>query len=79
MLLFTSLLPRYRPLFETAGRHQDLPWTLLAAQAYQESHWNPEATSPTGVRGREPVRYVQRIRDFHDILQRSVEAGELDL
>jgi membrane-bound lytic murein transglycosylase F len=24
---------------------------LLAAQAYQESHWNPRARSPTGVRG----------------------------
>ena len=179
-----TLLPHYRLLFETAGRHQDLPWTLLAAQAYQESHWNPQATSPTGVRGimmltqrtahslgvsdridpeqsiiagarylatlrrrlpeeiqepdrtwitlaaynvgmahiqdaqalsrrldknpyhwndlktvlpflaqkryyrtlkhgyargREPVIYVQRIRDFHDILERSVETGELGL
>jgi membrane-bound lytic murein transglycosylase F len=24
---------------------------LLAAQSYQESHWNPKAKSPTGVRG----------------------------
>jgi membrane-bound lytic murein transglycosylase F len=179
-----TLLPRYRPLFESAGRHQDLPWTLLAAQAYQESQWDPQATSPTGVRGimmlthktalslgvedridpeqsiiagarymaalrrllpdeitepdrtwitlaaynvgmahiedaqalsrrldkdpyhwndlktilpylaqkryyqtlkhgyargREPVIYVQRIRDFHDILERSVDTGELGL
>ncbi|TGY86931.1 lytic transglycosylase F, partial [Marinicauda algicola] len=26
-------------------------WTLLAAQAYQESHWDPDARSATGVRG----------------------------
>ncbi len=29
----------------------DLDWTLLAALSYQESHWNPRAKSPTGVRG----------------------------
>ena len=46
-----SRLPKYRSLFEKAGRETGLPWTLLAAQAYQESHWNPGAKSPTGVRG----------------------------
>jgi membrane-bound lytic murein transglycosylase F len=44
-------LPRYRELFETEAERADIPWTLLAAVAYQESHWNPEARSPTGVRG----------------------------
>lgn len=44
-------LPRYRPLFEAEGERHDVPWTLLAAVGYQESHWNPTATSPTGVRG----------------------------
>jgi membrane-bound lytic murein transglycosylase F len=28
-----------------------MDWHLLAAVAYQESHWNPKAKSPTGVRG----------------------------
>jgi len=28
-----------------------MDWHLLAAVAYQESYWNPLATSPTGVRG----------------------------
>ena len=44
-----KILPQYQPLFE---KHQgELDWRLLAAVAYQESHWNPDATSPTGVRG----------------------------
>jgi membrane-bound lytic murein transglycosylase F len=46
-----SRLPAFRPLFEAAAEVHDLDWTLLAAQAYQESHWNPSARSPTGVRG----------------------------
>jgi len=46
-----SRLPKYRKLFEEAGRIYDFDWTLLAAQSYQESHWNPRARSPTGVRG----------------------------
>ena len=28
-----------------------IDWRLIAAIAYQESHWDPEAISPTGVRG----------------------------
>lgn len=46
-----TLLPKYRRMFESAGRQFEIPWTLLAAKAYQESHWNPKAISPTGVRG----------------------------
>lgn len=42
---------RYHPWFREAARQYDLPYTLLAAQAYQESHWRPDAVSPTGVRG----------------------------
>ncbi|WP_192459436.1 membrane-bound lytic murein transglycosylase MltF [Musicola keenii] len=44
-----STLPGLRPLFEKYAREID--WKLLAAISYQESHWNPLATSPTGVRG----------------------------
>ncbi|QPB43425.1 membrane-bound lytic murein transglycosylase MltF [Rodentibacter haemolyticus] len=44
-----KILPQYQPLFEKYKG--DLDWRLLAAVAYQESHWNPYATSPTGVRG----------------------------
>ncbi|MDQ2068694.1 membrane-bound lytic murein transglycosylase MltF [Natronospira bacteriovora] len=44
-------LPTYRHWFETAADDYDLDWRLLAAIGYQESHWNPRAVSPTGVRG----------------------------
>ncbi|MDH5435249.1 MAG: membrane-bound lytic murein transglycosylase MltF [Gammaproteobacteria bacterium] len=44
-------LPSYRELFEQAGKKNEIDWRLLAAMAYQESHWNPRAVSPTGVRG----------------------------
>lgn len=46
-----NILPEYRDEFEKAASKYDLDWTLLAAQAYQESHWRPKAKSPTGVRG----------------------------
>jgi membrane-bound lytic murein transglycosylase F len=44
-------LPRYRDWFEQYAEKYGLDWSLLAAQAYQESHWRPDAKSPTGVRG----------------------------
>lgn len=45
-----SKLPEFKPFFyEAAG--DDLDWRFLAAMGYQESHWEPDARSPTGVRG----------------------------
>jgi len=44
-------LPDLRPYFEQAAAETGLDWRLLAAVGYQESHWNPEAVSHTGVRG----------------------------
>lgn len=46
-----SVLPRYRKHFQDAQALTGIDWRLLAALAYQESHWDPLATSPTGVRG----------------------------
>ncbi len=46
-----SILPEYRPWFREAEAATGIDWRLLAAQAYQESQWNPEAVSPTGVKG----------------------------
>jgi membrane-bound lytic murein transglycosylase F len=45
------LLPVYEDMFRRAAAKSGFDWRLLAAQAYQESHWNAEAVSPTGVRG----------------------------
>lgn len=44
-------LPRFRKWFEQAAEEHGFDWRLLAAAGYQESHWNPKAISPTGVRG----------------------------
>lgn len=44
-----TVLPDFQPLFQKYA--QDIDWRLLAAISYQESHWDPLATSPTGVRG----------------------------
>jgi len=45
------LLPTYAPMFKEAQELTGIDWRLLAALGFQESHWNPLATSPTGVRG----------------------------
>lgn len=44
-------LPQYKDLFKAAADEYGFDWHLLAAMAYQESHWNPEAVSSTGVKG----------------------------
>ncbi len=46
-----SRLPKWEKKLQTAAEKYDLDWQLLAALSYQESHWNPKAKSPTGVRG----------------------------
>jgi membrane-bound lytic murein transglycosylase F len=44
-------LPKLRRHFHEAQTLTGIDWRLLAAIGYQESQWNPFATSPTGVRG----------------------------
>jgi len=46
-----NTLPKYLPLFKRAQEMTGVDWRLLAAISYQESHWDPYATSPTNVRG----------------------------
>ncbi|MDA8421284.1 MAG: membrane-bound lytic murein transglycosylase MltF, partial [Pseudomonadota bacterium] len=62
-----TTLPVYEPLFRASGRKYNIDWRLLAAMAYQESFWNPNAISPTGVRGimmlTEPTADNLRISD----------------
>ncbi|WP_415036954.1 membrane-bound lytic murein transglycosylase MltF [Azonexus sp.] len=44
-------LPRLRRFFQDAERQTGTDWRLIAALAWQESHWDPFATSYTNVRG----------------------------
>ena len=44
-------LPQFQDLIEQIATKYGLDWRLIAAISYQESHWNPRAKSPTGVRG----------------------------
>ncbi len=44
-------LPALRPYFEEAAAATGFDWRLLAAIGYQESKWDPDAVSRTGVRG----------------------------
>lgn len=44
-------LPEFYDHFVDASKENNLPWQLVAAIAYQESHWEPSATSFTGVKG----------------------------
>jgi membrane-bound lytic murein transglycosylase F len=46
-----TALPQYRKLLHEAQAATGIDWRLLAAVAYQESQWDPGATSETGVRG----------------------------
>jgi membrane-bound lytic murein transglycosylase F len=46
-----TTLPIYVQTFKEAQELTEIDWRLLAALGFQESHWNPVATSPTGVRG----------------------------
>jgi len=44
-------LPKYKGIIQKAARKNNFDWRLIAAVIYQESHFDPEATSYTGVEG----------------------------
>ncbi|MDN5937031.1 MAG: transporter substrate-binding domain-containing protein [Salinisphaera sp.] len=44
-------LDQWRGDFKQAAKAVGFDWRLLAAMGYQESHWDPDAVSPTGVQG----------------------------
>jgi peptidoglycan lytic transglycosylase F len=46
-----TVLPAFTAMFHQAQQESGIEWRLVAAIAYQESHWNPQATSETNVRG----------------------------
>ncbi|HSM69364.1 MAG TPA: membrane-bound lytic murein transglycosylase MltF [Xanthomonadales bacterium] len=71
-------LPELRPVFVEVASQHEMDWRLLAAMGYQESHWNPQARSHTGVRGimmltRNTARQMG-LQDRRDPLQ-SIEGG----
>lgn len=69
-------LPRYKKYFQRYAGNLD--WRKLAATSYQESHWNPKATSPTGVRGMmmltRPTAKQMRVKNRLDPIQ-SIRGG----
>ena len=46
-----ATLPKYLKFFQAAQVVSGIDWRLIAAVAYHESHWDPNATSYTNVRG----------------------------
>ena len=73
-----TLLPRYREAFIMAGERVGIDWRMLAALAYQESHWSPAAELPTGVRDfmmltEEPAQRLN-VADLLDPVQ-NIDAG----
>ncbi|MGZ3768133.1 MAG: membrane-bound lytic murein transglycosylase MltF [Bdellovibrio sp.] len=73
-----TTLPLYKAAFKEAAKEQEVPWQLIASVAYQESHWEEDATSFTGVRGimqlTEDTAEQLGIDDRTDPLQ-SIEGG----
>ncbi len=55
-------LPLYRKWFQQAAAASGEDWRLLAAIGYQESKWNPTATSPTGAMGLMQLTHETAIR-----------------
>lgn len=71
-------LPPLLPVFQEVATAHDMDWRLLAAMGYQESHWDPDAISYTGVKGimmltRKTARQLG-VTDRLDIGQ-SIEGG----
>lgn len=73
-----SRLPAFSQHFKSTGARRGFDWRLLAAIAYQESHWRPEAVSPTGVRGlmmlTEHAATAVEVTDREDPVQ-SIDGG----
>ncbi|MBT9614403.1 MAG: membrane-bound lytic murein transglycosylase MltF [Burkholderiales bacterium] len=51
LIKMNTVLPKYRDMYYEAQDITGIDWRLLAALGYQESKWDPLATSPTNVRG----------------------------
>jgi membrane-bound lytic murein transglycosylase F len=51
VLRIQDRLPALQGFFQDSAREFGEDWRVLAAIAYEESKWDPDAVSPTGVRG----------------------------
>ena len=75
---FELRLPKYKSFFIEASKETGLDWHLLAAMAYQESHWDPQAVSYTYVRGimmlTQQTAEMMGVEDRTDA-QESIEGG----
>jgi len=73
-----TFLPSLRNYFYQAEEITKIDWRLIAALAYQESHWDRMATSPTNVRGimmlTEDTADQMKVTDRLDV-QQSILAG----
>jgi membrane-bound lytic murein transglycosylase F len=73
-----SRLPLYQKYFAAAAKQYKIDWRLLAAIGYQESHWQDNAISPTGVEGimmlTNDTAELLKIKNRKDPVQ-SIEGG----
>lgn len=71
-------LPDFLKEIKKSSTENRLPWQLIAAVAYQESKWDPEARSYTGVRGimqlTEETADLMGVEDRRDPAQ-SIQGG----
>ncbi len=74
----TSRLPRYLDIIQDAAEQNGFDWRLIAAQMYQESHFNPGAKSHVGAHGlmqlTETVAVAQGVNNIYDPEQ-NIRAG----
>jgi membrane-bound lytic murein transglycosylase F len=73
-----SRLPRYKEIIQGAAEKHGFDWRLIAAQIYQESHFNPEARSHSAAYGlmqlTATVARTEGVTDIFDPRQ-NIEAG----
>ena len=74
-------LDKYKAHFVGAGSNHNFDWRLLAAMSYQESHWNPNAKSFTGVRHDDAdLTHRQRAQNCQPLdAKQSIHGGALYL
>lgn len=69
-------LPNFIGKFTEAETTTGMPADLLAALSYQESHWDPTAVSPTGVRG--IMMLTRRTAESLGVMDRLDPAAAID-